>query len=63
MFEKIFTKSFKVYSCDVGYAYKEWDAFRWVREHEMNVKVNLIDVEKIDYNDFKFIYKETKVKD
>ena len=59
----MFEKSFKVYSCNVGYAYKEWDAFRKVREHEMNVKVNLIDVEKFGFNDFKFIYKETKVKD
>ena len=58
----MFEKKFIVYDCDVGYAYKEWDNFRRVREHEMGVKVNLIDVEKFDYNDFKFIYKETKNK-
>ena len=58
----MFKKIFMVYNCDVGYAYKEWCKFRKVRELEMNVKVNLIDVEKTSYNDFKFIYKETKNK-
>jgi hypothetical protein len=59
----MFEKSFKVYHCDVGYAYKEWDAFRRIREYEMNIKVNLIDVKKFDTNNFKFIYKETKIKE